>query len=787
MDINLKDLSTGFDNSTNFNRVRILENKILIYEKENQALKNKIRILQDDNDDKNLTIQEQLSHLSNLENDNNTLKALYDNSKRKFNNETNIFYSTKREQDKEINNMKLLIDQLKYENEKLSNSILMQNKEFNALQQNYVKVASENKLYAQDNTILLSKVKEFEDNLLMNTNNINNTNVDNRLEQKNNTEFILNTNSIYENKLALYSSIINDEINIIAKYIDTYLNLNNYIDDANINIPQLQNISNFPKDNKLSSFTNIINSVEKALKRIINQNRINKNNELALKQEINKINNILEKKNNENIELKKDISDLKRKYFYLKNDYDKINNDLSSQKGFNKQIQNTMNDINNGNDDYIKGLYQSIKNELDKILNEPLFHTYLNLIVEQRNNLNSNSKNNYTASGMKYLFEDILDKYILVNNCIVDDFKKQKNINGGLGGSNIDENGPNVRELEIVIDELNNKLVQKDKIISNSKDEKKLLINQINILQRDIYNLRNKSIINSEKPKDNKLLNFDYGINYDNTDMNNNLNKNYFSVPIFPHKNLIQTKNNLNNNIPNFNNIYNQPYEEENKYDDNLSNNNDMQNFDNNNMINQQYNNINNNFNNVNNINNGEIKDNQNEEEEEENEIYSEGQQYINPPNMQNNNNMNNYGDNNQQYNDYNMNDENDNMNYNDEENQYEQEVDDYKNNDQIQDIIEEEDNENNTLEGDSSKNRNNSNININKNNNIMNNVNYNFEDENNIQNQNEMNLNNNFNSEEEYIHEDNVDNVNNQNKSQKLSNKKANIQDNNENKKKEN
>ena len=180
MDINLKDLSTGFDNSTNFNRVRILENKILIYEKENQALKNKIRILQDDNDDKNLTIQEQLNHLSNLENDNNNLKALYDNSKRKFNDETNIFYNTKREQDKEINNMKLLIDQLKYENEKLSKSILMQNKEFNALQQNYVKVASENKLYAQDNSILLSKVKEFEDNLLMNTNNINNTNVDNR-------------------------------------------------------------------------------------------------------------------------------------------------------------------------------------------------------------------------------------------------------------------------------------------------------------------------------------------------------------------------------------------------------------------------------------------------------------------------------------------------------------------------------------------------------------------------------------------------------------------------------
>ena len=85
MEINLRDLSTGFDTSNNNNLVKILENKIMIYQKENQALKNKIRILQDDNDDKSLKIQEQLNHLSNLENDNNSLKMLYDNSKKKYN------------------------------------------------------------------------------------------------------------------------------------------------------------------------------------------------------------------------------------------------------------------------------------------------------------------------------------------------------------------------------------------------------------------------------------------------------------------------------------------------------------------------------------------------------------------------------------------------------------------------------------------------------------------------------------------------------------------------------
>ena len=551
--MDLKDLSSGFETSNNntnpnANKIRILENKISIYQKENQSLKNKVRILQDSNDEKNNKIQEQLNHLSNLENDNNSLKKLYDNSKKKFNDETNIFYNNKREHEKEINNMKFIIDELKTENEKLLKSISLQNKENQNLQQNLIKTASENKLYSQDNTILLSKVKEYEDNLFM----INNNNI----KANNNNNFIQTTNNMYENKLALYSSILNDEINIIAKYIDTYLNLN-YIDGMNINIPPLQSITSFPNDRKLSGFNNIVTSVENALKRIYSQNKIIKNNELVLKQEINKLNNILEKKNNENIELKRNISDLKRKYFYLKNDFDKINNDLSSQKGFSKKIQNTMNDITTGNDDYIKGLYQTIKSELDKILNEPLLHSYLNIILEQKNNYSLNSMNNFMNNGMKYIFEEILDKYILVNNCIFEDFKKIKSENNNDYGLDMNK-GNNIRELEIINDELKNKLLQKDKIISSNKDEKKLLINQINILQRDILNLRNKNINN-----ENKQLNFNYSDN--NSDIYDmNANNKYLSVPIFPHKynNKFSNNSDFNNNINNneISDIYNQPY-----------------------------------------------------------------------------------------------------------------------------------------------------------------------------------------------------------------------------------
>ena len=323
MDLKSNEFLGGFElnNNNNFNenKLKLLESKILIYQKENQSLKNKIKILQEDNDDKNLKIQEQLNHLLNLENDNNSLKKLYDNSKQKFNNESNSFINAKKAQDKEINNMKMIIGELKSENERLSKSLIIQNKENNKLQQNLMKTVSENKIYSKDNSILLSKVKEYEENICLLSNNENDNNKILNLNGQKKNEYINNVNSIYENKLALYSSIINDEINIIAKYIDTYLNLNlNLTDDIKLEIPLLQNITNFPKDNKLSSFWNIINAVENALKRIINQNKIIKNNEMLSKQEINKLNNILEKKNNENLELKKTVSDLKKKFILFK-------------------------------------------------------------------------------------------------------------------------------------------------------------------------------------------------------------------------------------------------------------------------------------------------------------------------------------------------------------------------------------------------------------------------------------------------------------------------------------
>ena len=733
--MNLKDLSSGIKTNNNItnrnlnaNKIKILENKISIYQKENQALKCKLSILQDSNDEKNTKIQEQLTHLSNLEKDNNSLKKLYDNSKKKFKDETNNFYANRAEQEKEISNMKYIIDELKSENEKLLKSISIQSRENKNLQQNLIRTASENKQYSQDNIILLTKVKEYEDNLLM----INNNNA-----KPNNNNFLQISDNNCDNKLSLYSNIINDELIIIAKYIDTYLNLN-YIENMNLNIPKIKNVTSFPDGGKFAGFSNIMNSIENAMKRIISQNKVIKNSELVLKQEINKLNSLVEKKNNENIELKKVMSELKRNFFCLTNKFEKVNNDLSSQKGLNKKIQNTMNDINNGNDDYIKGLYQTIKNELDKVLNEPLLHSYIKIILDQRNKYNNNCVN----IGMKYIFEEILDKYILVNNYIVEDFKRIKSENNYdmRIGVNYDMMG-NMRELESANDKLKNELVQKDKIISNNKDEKKLLINQINILQRYILNLgiKNKNI---ERFKENRKLNFDYR---DNIRNNNNL-----PTPQFPNNQLIYYGNNE------IKNKYSQPFvEEQNNY-----NNKSIENYDND--VRQQYINIGKKFLNNDNISNEEMKDNQNEEEEEENELYYKGQQFPNQEHSSDlyNNNLdidynNNFEKNNIEQ-QYLNNEQNDNENEKEENTEF--------NHNKSQEIIEEEENENNTMEGESNKNK--SIKNINKVNMNINNIKC-YNDDVNINNinnnQNNINI-----SKEEYINENQIkEKFINKNKSQ--------------------
>ena len=66
-----------------------------------------------------------------------------------------------------------------------------------------------------------------------------------------------------------------------------------------------------------------------------------------------------------------------------------------------------------------------------------MLNSYLNIILEQTNKYNNNFANN----GMRYIFEEIFVKYILINNSIVEDMR-------GI-----------MRELEIANDESKSKLI----------------------------------------------------------------------------------------------------------------------------------------------------------------------------------------------------------------------------------------------------------------------------------------------------------------------------------------
>ena len=79
-----KNISPEIAKNNQFNKVKILENKISIYQKENLALENKLKILQEDNEDKKNKIQEQLNHVINLENENNSLKKILENYKNQY-------------------------------------------------------------------------------------------------------------------------------------------------------------------------------------------------------------------------------------------------------------------------------------------------------------------------------------------------------------------------------------------------------------------------------------------------------------------------------------------------------------------------------------------------------------------------------------------------------------------------------------------------------------------------------------------------------------------------------
>ena len=414
-----------------------LENKIDIYKKEISILEDKLKVYEDDSDLKSNKLNQQVNEIINLENENlklkNFIKEMKNQSKTERNEILNTISNKHDELNIEMNNLQNIIEKLKKDNKNLEielkekkeeNKVLLNKNE--KLLQNLEMKLNENELYNQDNTILINKVKEYEDDLKLLKKKLNPnshitspllTNIEKEINESHFQE-IESIKQNCDNQIFDLRKSIMKEIKIICQYLDIYFGIPL---NSGIEIPKLEKFTNFPNDAFLD-FNILFLSIEDARKKIEN---IQKNYEIKisnLNKEINNLNNKLQEKILDNSKLKKIICDLQENNFELQEYVSKSLNELEKQKNFSQKIQFSINEVNNENEKYFEKVYKVIINELDKFFKEKILRKYTSIILNTENN-------NIQINTNRFLFEDALDKYITVNNCLINDYNKILNTN----------------------------------------------------------------------------------------------------------------------------------------------------------------------------------------------------------------------------------------------------------------------------------------------------------------------------------------------------------------------
>lgn len=414
-----------------------LENKVDIYKKEISILEDKLKVYEDDSDLKSNKLNQQVNEIINLENENlklkNFIKEMKNQSKTERNEILNTISNKHDELNIEMNNLQNIIEKLKKDNKNLEielkekkeeNKVLLNKNE--KLLQNLEMKLNENELYNQDNTILINKVKEYEDDLKLLKKKLNPnshitspllTNIEKEINESHFQE-IESIKQNCDNQIFDLRKSIMKEIKIICQYLDIYFGIPL---NSGIEIPKLEKFTNFPNDAFLD-FNILFLSIEDARKKIEN---IQKNYEIKisnLNKEINNLNNKLQEKILDNSKLKKIICDLQENNFELQEYVSKSLNELEKQKNFSQKIQFSINEVNNENEKYFEKVYKVIINELDKFFKEKILRKYTSIILNTENN-------NIQINTNRFLFEDALDKYITVNNCLINDYNKILNTN----------------------------------------------------------------------------------------------------------------------------------------------------------------------------------------------------------------------------------------------------------------------------------------------------------------------------------------------------------------------
>lgn len=298
----------------------------------------------------------------------------------------------------------------------------------------------ENEIINEDNNILIEKIKEYEEERIM-------SRKDNYSE-----EVVFN----YDNVLNEYTVMIQNEIKIIAKYIDVYFSC----DDIS-KIPDIYSITNFPRDSILN-FDILKNAILSAMKRAY-QERINYNNSnKELKNEIENLKKVIDNKIKETASLKATMGELKEDNLALNKELERILFELENKKNSELQMMLSYKDIEDNNNKYFDTLTNVINVELENILQNDELRSYA-VIINAHNENNQNSK---------FIFEDALDRMITVNMALVDDIKR-------LIGKNKEE-----------INNLHEELMNYENDIDNAKNENSILLSQVNSLDRSINNFK---------------------------------------------------------------------------------------------------------------------------------------------------------------------------------------------------------------------------------------------------------------------------------------------------------
>ena len=430
------------------------------YKQQITILENKLKIYEDTIKDKEKELSDKLVHIIKLQNENSKLKEYIKKYKNKILSEKKINNNNISNNNKNINNNENNQKQnsnesenLKKNMEKLYKDLQIKDDEINNLKKQLNIKIKENELYNKDNTLLLNKFTQNESNKYFINNNEN-------------------ENNKFEEMLLSYSNMIDNKIKIISLYIDTYF------DFPLLDILNIPNLKEFSNNDEISNFINfnlLIDSIEKTQKNI---NEKFKNYETIinnLKNENSLLSNKFDEKIIEISELKKNIINLNSDNYDLSNQIEKLNNNLIIEKN------NSLTNYNNNNyieiqkifDNYLENLYKIIKSELDKLLQFKNLTNYSKIIYD-----NNNYENN--LNNIKFLFEDIFDKYITINNNIIEEYDK---ILDDFHKNNKVSYNEKLNELKIENLKIKEENKNYENILFSEMNEKKLLINQIESLQ----------------------------------------------------------------------------------------------------------------------------------------------------------------------------------------------------------------------------------------------------------------------------------------------------------------